>query len=715
MRRGKGAALLLLLTAAGSLLMPSATIAARPAYPPTAKKPVTNTYHGEAVVDDYQWLEDASDLAVKAWVATQNAFSRAALDALPHRAAIGARLEELYATQTSSYSGLRTRPGILFAMKSQPPKQQSFLVAMDGPDRVNERVVVDPTTLDPTGATSIDFYAPSLDGSLVAVSLSRAGSEDGTVHVFEVATGRQLPDAVPRVNFPTAGGSVTWDGGAKGFWYTRYPASGERPDADLHFYQQVYYHKLGTGPASDRYEVGKEFLRIAETTLQTSDSGDYVLASVKNGDGGEVMHWLRGPDGQWSQLTQFADQMKAAVLGPDDIVYFLSHKDAPNGKIFSTPAAPPKTGPRTFQVEVPEGSLAIAGFVPTDTRTYVTEMDGGPSRLRIVDVSGRPMPPVPTPEISSVGAVVRTSGDSVLFYNESYTVPGAWFAFDAATGRSTKTKIFRTSNANFDDAEVVRVMAPSKDGTQVPLNIIRKRGVKLDGSHPVLLTGYGGYGSTQAPGFNTRVRMWLDHGGIWAHANLRGGGEYGEAWHLAGNLTKKQNVFDDLAGCAQWLIKNGYTSPNRLAIEGGSNGGLLMGAALTQHPELFRAVVGHVGIYDSLRVELTPNGAFNVTEFGTVRDPDQYRALRAYSPYHNVKDGTAYPAVLLLTGDHDGRVDPSNSRKMAARLQAATSSDHPILLRTSATSGHGIGTALKERIEQDTDVFAFLFQELGME
>jgi prolyl oligopeptidase len=271
-----------------------------------------------------------------------------------------------------------------------------------------------------------------------------------------------------------------------------------------------------------------------------------------------------------------------------------------------------------------------------------------------------------------------------------------------------------TSPVDFSDIEVVREFAVSNDGTKVPMNILRRKGTKLDGNNPTLLNGYGGYGISLRPGFDFTNRVWFDRGGVFVQANLRGGGEYGEAWHFAGNLTKKQNVFDDFAACARYLVERGYTKPARLAVVGGSNGGLLMGAFLTQHPDEVRAVISHVGIYDMLRVELDPNGAFNVTEFGTVKDPAQFQALHAYSPYHHVIDGTKYPAVFFLAGENDGRVNPANSRKMTARLQAATISGRPILLRMSSDSGHGMGTALTERIAQDADVFAFLFDQLGM-
>jgi prolyl oligopeptidase len=277
-----------------------------------------------------------------------------------------------------------------------------------------------------------------------------------------------------------------------------------------------------------------------------------------------------------------------------------------------------------------------------------------------------------------------------------------------------RTAIYTTSPVDFSDLEVIREFATSKDGTKVPLNIIRRKGLKLDGQNPTILYGYGGYGISLSPGFDATRRLWFDAGGVYVVANLRGGGEFGETWHKQGNLTRKQNVFDDFIASAEYLIKKKYTSPDRLAVEGASNGGLLMGAFLTQRPDLARAVVSRVGIYDMLRVELDPNGQFNVTEFGTVKDPEHFKALMAYSPYHRVKEATHYPAVLLATGENDGRVNPMQSRKMTARLQEATTSDNPILYRSTASAGHGIGSSLKDRISEQTDIYTFLFNELGI-
>jgi prolyl oligopeptidase len=363
------------------------------------------------------------------------------------------------------------------------------------------------------------------------------------------------------------------------------------------------------------------------------------------------------------------------------------------------------------QVIVAEGSLTIQLFLPTEDYLYLTELDGGPSRLRVLDHQGHHVREVPMEPVSGIWALEHEAGNCILFLGSSFLHPDHWSRYDPATNEVRRTALFMTSPADFDDCEVLREFATSRDGTRVPINIIRRRDTELDGGNPVLLMGYGGYGISLSPFFWPRLRVWLDLGGVAVIANLRGGGEYGEEWHKAGNLTKKQNVFDDFIACAEYLVKTNYTTPQRLCIEGGSNGGLLMGAALTQRPDLFRAVVSHVGIYDMLRVERDSNGAFNVTEFGTVTNPQHFEALYDYSPYHRVETGTQYPAVLLTAGENDGRVLAYHSRKMTASLQTASVSGKPILLRTNSL-GHGMGTPLDEQIAEEADVFAFLASQL---
>jgi len=678
----------------------------------TPKRPVTDEYQGVKVQDDYQWLEKDDDPAVKAWSDAQNQRTRKYLDQLPDRVAIEKQLTDWYAKTSPSYSGIVSRPGILFAFKFQPPKQQQMLVTLSSADDLkSEKVVLDPNKLDPTGKTAIDWFVPSRDSKYVAMSISQGGSEDGTLRIYETATGKALKDSVAHVQYPTAGGSAAWNADGTGIYYTRFPRKGERPDADLNFYQQVYFHKVGTNDAEDTYSIGKDFPRIAEINLQASHDGEYILATVANGDGGDFAHYLLGPEGDWKQLTQFSDQIKSVRLGRDNALYLLSRADAPRGKILRVSLDGPELANATTIVAA--GEAVIQFIEPTGDALYLGDLLGGPSQIRRVGLDGKNETIVPIPQISAVTEMESLEDNSLLFRDVSYTEPAAWFHL-GGNEPPKKTVLVNNSPVSFADIEVSREMATSKDGTKVPLNILRKKGTKLDGNNPALLYGYGGYSLSMQPNFDFVRRLWFDRGGVYVVANIRGGGEFGEEWHKAGNLTKKQNVFDDFAASAEYLIKEKWTRPEKLAILGGSNGGLLMGAMLTQHPALVRAVVSAVGIYDMLRVELAPNGAFNVTEFGTVKDPDQFKALYAYSPYHHVNGGTKYPSILFMTGANDGRVAPYHSRKMLARLSEANKSDNPILLRTSAGSGHGIGTALSERIKQLADQYSFFFAQLGM-
>jgi len=700
-----------LVVTAAALALSDATLA--DTAPDTPKKPVTTEYHGVTVEDPYQWLEADDDLQVKAWSDAENQQTRKYLDSLPDRAAIKKQLQEWYAKTSPNYFSLVSRPRILFAMKFQPPKQQPLLITLASADDLkSEKVVLDPNVLDTKGTTAIDWYVPSLDGKYLAISLSKGGSEDGTLHFCETATGKALPDTIAHVQYPTAGGSVAWNADGTGVFYTRFPRKGERPDADLNFYQQIYFHKLGTPDSEDTYSIGKDFPLIAEITLAASHDGKYILATVANGDGGDFAHYLFGPDKTWKQITQFSDQIKLARLGRDNALYLLSRADAPRGKILRLPLDAPEL--KNAAEIVSAGEAVIEKIVPSKEALYVGDLLGGPSQIRRFDLNGKNQTTIPIPQISSVQEMLALEDGSLLFRAVSYTEPAAWFHCSNEKTESLKTALQSPSPVSFADIEVRREFATSKDGTKIPLNILFRKGMQRDGQNPTLLYAYGGYGISMSPNFDFTRRLWFDRGGVYVVANIRGGGEFGEEWHKAGNLTKKQTVFDDFAAAAEYLIKEKYTRPEKLAIQGGSNGGLLMGAMITQHPDLFRAVVSSVGIYDMLRVELAPNGAFNVTEFGTVKNPEQFKALYAYSPYHHVVDGTKYPAVLLMTGTNDGRVAPYHSRKMTARLLAANKSGNPILLRTSSSAGHGIGTALSERIKQSADIYAFLFGQLGM-
>ncbi|WP_395645566.1 prolyl oligopeptidase family protein [Terricaulis sp.] len=695
---------------------------AAPAYardasaPPTRVGNVVDTYHGQAVQDPYRWLE-GDDAEVRAFDEAQTARTRAYLDALPGRAAIRTRMQD-YLSQSSATRYMLTAAGErLFCIYAEPGKQQAMLAVMGrDADPARQRVVVDPNKIDPTGATSIDWYIPSPDGRYVAVSLSRAGSELGTLSVFDVRTGQRVHEQIPRVNGPTAGGDVAWSPDGRGFWYTRYPGE-ERPEADRAFYQQVYFHRFGDDPAQDAHVFGDGLPRIAEIKLDFSREANALLISVQNGDGGDFAHYVRSRDGHITQVTRFEDDIDFAVFGPDRALYLVGERAAPRRYIQRL--APGMTDLAQARTIVEQGEdVIVTDFWGEDPinfaagRMYVRYIAGGPSRVRIFDLAGRPQGDLDLPEIAAVNEIEPVGAD-VLYSVETYLTPLQFYRRHNGAGTPTALRV--TSPIRFDDAEVVRAFATSRDGTRVPVNIIRRRGAAQDGSAPAILYGYGGYGLSQTPFFlGGPRRMWLDSGGVFAIANIRGGGEYGEDWHQQGALTHKQNVFDDFIAAADYLARERYTSPQHLALRGGSNGGLLMGAVLTQRPDIARAIVSDVGIYDMIRSEFEPNGEFNVTEFGTIRDPAQFSALYAYSPYHHVRTGTNYPAVLLTTGLNDGRVAPFQSRKMAAALQAATASGLPIYLRVRSDSGHGMGSALSAMIDDSADYQAFIYDQLGV-
>ncbi|MCD6249017.1 MAG: S9 family peptidase [candidate division Zixibacteria bacterium] len=679
--------------------------------PVTDVKPVTDTLHGVKVVDNYRWLEN-SNSDVQTWTDRQNEYTRNHLDTLPDRQAIIERLQQLYDEADPEYSNFYYQNELLFALKDDPKLDQPMLVALDSPHNLaSERVIVDPNLIDTTGRTSIDWFVVSPDAKLVAISLSVGGSEDGDLHVFKVANGEALGDLVPRVNGPTAGGDVAWSSDRSGFFYSHYPREGERPADSLRFYQQVYYHKLGTPTEEDTYEIGESFPAIAEIELETSDDNRYVIATVANGDGGEFSHHLRGPDGRWRQITAHDDLIPVVKFGFDNTLYALSHQGSPRGRVLRSGIRQPNFS--QARTVVAESDVVIDGFVCTDNVIYVVDVIGGPSQVRVLDRKGQFQKTVPILPVSSVSLPVSLDGDKVLIRNRSYTEPTSCYTYDPGEGALLKTPMQVKSPADFSDVEVLREFATSKDGTRVPMNIIRRKGTQLTGDNPTILYGYGGYGSIERPWYDRRMSLWLDNGGVFVKANLRGGGEFGEEWHLDGNLTNKQNVFDDFAACAQYLIDTGYTNPSKLAIWGGSNGGLLVGAVMVQHPELFRAVVCQKGVLDMMRVEFDANGAFNVTEFGTVSNPDHFEALYAYSPLHNVKNGVRYPDVIFTADENDGRVLSYHSKKMAAMVQAA-SPGSLTLLRTTSGRGHGIGSSLSDDIAMYSDLYAFLFDRLGV-
>jgi prolyl oligopeptidase len=720
------------LAATTPLSTPAATPAATPvttALAPPPSTPADSTvdeFYGYRIADPYRWLENGADPAVQAWSRAQASRAGAYLDSLPFHGTVQSRLSSLLKSSSPAFSDLQARGARVFALYSDPRFEQPTLVRLDASaDPASRHTLVDPNQLDPQGRVAIDWFVPSGDGSKVAVSLSRNGSENGTLHVFDTTSGREIEPPIANVQYPTAGGSVAWAADDRGFWYTRYPGP-SAPADEQHFNVQVYFHTLGTPAARDPLALGRAdgLERVSEVFLDNRHALPQIMAMVQRGDGNTWSMYVLRRGAQPLRLATYADQVVYATFGPDGSVYAISRAHSSNGEIVKL--APPFTPGALAHapVLVPTSDVAIvsggaeedrADLSFTSQRLFVRDIVGGPNQIRIFTLQGRPAGRLPLPPVAGNDEIDPLVGGDVLYDVSTYLRPRYYERWHAATGAAAESALRQTSPVSYGDAQVVREFAVSRDGTRIPINIIMKKGASRDGRNPLLLYGYGGFGISMTPAFaGVFTRLWLDAGGIYAVANIRGGSEYGERWHQEGMLTHKQNDFDDFYAAARYLIDHGYTSSARLALEGASNGGLLMGAEITQHPRLAAAVVSKAGLYDMLRFETDPNGAFNTAEYGTVKNPQQFQALYAYSPYQHVKAGTPYPAVLLLIGTHDGRVNPMHSRKFAAALQADSSSGRPILLRIDTHSGHGMGSSLDERIAEETDELSFLFAQLGM-
>ncbi len=684
---------------------------------------VTTTYHGVTVADPYRALENGTNPQVIAWSEAENDRAHAYLDEVPGRSELASALRAMVTATSPAYDTLQAAGPFVFARYHDPKFQQTMLVRMDATANPATRaMVLDPNTLDKSGHTEIDWYAASPDGRKVAVSLSRDGSEDGTLHVYDVTTGAEIGAPIANVQYPTAGGSLAWLPDGSAFWYTRYPGA-SMPPADQHFYQAVYLHKLGTDAAADPEILGKaqSLPRTGEIFLDNRDGANAALAAVQLGDGGQWQDYLLRPGQPALKLADYADQIDAVALAHDGTVYGVSRRNAPMGRVLKL--APPYTGGiaagKIFVPENPSVAIVAGGefsqpLTPLGGHLLVLGVAGGPNVLADYAANGTARQ-VKLPDVASVTEVDAMPRGEALYQVATYTRPPEFQRYATRTGQSTPTDLRETSPIAFADAKVTRAFARSKDGTMIPMTIIAPDSLRNDGTNPTLMYGYGGFGISTSPGFLGPIaRLWLNAGGVYVLTNIRGGGEYGTTWHQQGMLTRKQNVFDDFDACGQYLIAHHITDHAHLALLGGSNGGLLMGAMITQHPHLAHAVVSLVGIYDMLRLEQDANGAFNVTEYGTVNNAADFKALYAYSPYYHVVKATDYPAVLMMTGAHDGRVNPMQSRKFTAALQAANASSNPILLTVSQTSGHGIGSSLDDRIGQQVDYLAFLFQELGM-
>ena len=680
-------------------------------YPATRTDDVTDTFFGTTVADPYRWLEKSDDPEVKAWSAAQTKLAVHYLESQPGYSALKKRVAELSKTSPARF-GIEIHNGHFFYGRQTPPQAQPQYIYLDHPNGT-ERVLFDPAALAEKGVEpAFETVAVSNDGSKVAITSQLGGSEAETLHVIDVATGKMLPETFPHVGGGTSPTAIGWDGDGKGFLHTQFsrnPDGSYATDGIL-----IFHHVLGTDPSTDTYVFGKDLSKRSEYYLATSPDGTMQAISVTDGDGVHASIYLRKGSDPFTLVATpdaaIGDSEAPGGAFVGDAFYAVSKKRDSRGEVVALEAG------GTFdsaKVIVPASSVVTTTVEPTAGGFITVDIDGGDSSARLFDSDGKLRVQLPIPPISHATVPADPTGNTILVRYSTYVSPSKWLLYDAATN-TTKDVTFPVKIAgDRSNITVDRVFVPSLDGkVKIPLEIVHAKDIKLDGKNPTILYQYGAYGVISTPFFDPAMLAWLERGGVWAQAMIRGGGEYGDAWHEAARLATKSVSSDDVAACAQWLGQNGYASKDHIGINGGSAGGFLMGICLTRDPQLYRAVVSEVGVYDLLREELTPNGSFNIPEFGTVKDPEQFKWMITQSPYHVVKPGTAYPAVLFTTGENDPRVAPYNSRKMIARLQADSTSDYPLLLIQRSGEGHGIGDSFDQEVEDQTQRFAFFLSQL---
>ncbi|GAC1457859.1 MAG: prolyl oligopeptidase family serine peptidase [Candidatus Limnocylindrales bacterium] len=656
--------------------------------------------HGETIADPYRALEDGSASATRVWSAAQNARTRAVLDGLPDHGELRVRLAELLGV---GLLGVPRPVGgrVFFTRRGRHERQSVLLVHEGGQDLP----LVDPNTLDARGLVSLDWWYPSTDGRLVAYGLSRGGDEQSTLHLIDVATGAAVDAPIPH----TPRARVAWVPG--GFYYTANPAPGTVPPGDEHYHRRIRYHALGTDPAADPLMFGDGRPKEEILSVDADPSGRWVLFSAHRGWVSNDLYLLDRTAGDGPRtVLEGADGLATGTI-VNGRIWLRTNLGSPNYRIVEVdPLAPGLPGWRTV---VPESEEVIETFDVTRRHLVVHTLERATSRLRVWDHAGCLIREVRLPGLGTVvGPVAEPDGERFGFTFESFVVPAIAQVAVADDDAAPLTIAALPPPPGLDAAGIVvdQEVYRSKDGTAVTMFLIRRRDTGPTGAVPTVLTGYGGFNISRTPVYSAGIALWVERGGLVAVPNLRGGGEYGERWHRAGMLERKQNVFDDFHAAAEALISRGWTTPAHLGCSGGSNGGLLVGAALTQRPELFAAVVCAVPLLDMLRYQHFLIARFWVAEYGSAEDPDQYRWLRAYSPYQNLRPGIRYPAVLLTTAEGDSRVDPGHARKMGALLQDLQSDDPEAvtLVRVDDDAGHGAGKPLDLQTMDLADQYAFL-------
>jgi prolyl oligopeptidase len=688
---------------------------AAPGGPPrAAKKPIIDTLHGVEVTDNYRWLEDGTSPETQKWVEGELAYTRAMLDPLPGRNAIHKRLTELLSIGSISQPQIGGK--YYFYTRREGMQNQPVLYVREGDatgDHANDRVLVDVNQLAADGTIALDWYQASENGKYLAYGTSPSGSEMSTLHILETRTGKALPDTIER----TRACSIAWMPDNSGFYYTRYPKKGEVPDGQEVYNRHIFYHELGADAATDPLIFGEG--RDAEDwpNVTLDNDGRLLVIEVEQG---------------WTKSELFLMDLKKntppirittgknflyGATAYNGRLYITTNEDAPRYRLFMAEAGNYERD--DWKEIVPQTEAVLQGVGVWGGKVFAQYEQNASSQLKIFDLDGTRLKDIQLPALGTVyGSEGKWDRDEIFYGFLSFTVPPSVYRYDVKTGKTTEWAKVDAPSIDPSLYEVQQEWFLSKDGTKVPMFVVHRKGLKKDGHNPTLLTGYGGFNVSMTPSFSRTAYLWMEHGGVYAVANLRGGAEFGEDWHRAGMLEKKQNVFDDMIAAAEHLIAEKYTDKDHLAVQGGSNGGLLMGAMITQRPDLFRAVVCQVPLLDMLHYQNFQIAKLWVPEYGSSDNPEQFKWLYAYSPYHHVKAGEEYPAILFMTADTDTRVDPMHAKKMAAEMQAeaknGSSKTRPILLRIESKAGHGAGKPVTKQIEEFTDVYSFLFWQLGV-
>ncbi|RKD87868.1 prolyl oligopeptidase family serine peptidase [Mangrovibacterium diazotrophicum] len=695
--------------------------------PPVAKiDNVEDEYWGVKVEDPYRYMENLDAPEVQAWIKGQADYAASILDTLPGREQLRERLHELYSGKPYSSGGYRMlENGKLFFLKRISGESLLKLYLRDG--QGEDKLLVDPSLLSTSEGDhySIADYTPSPDGNYLVYGLAKSGSEETVYHILDVSTGKALPETIDRIE--TAYNRPFWLPDDSGFFYSRRQLlAADAPETEIYKKTKVYFHQLNTDANSDQVIAGYELSDKMELSdvdfpsIYLAPNSDYAVVKIKHGDSNELtlytapVNTLLKSDIPWAKICDVEDEVTDYAVHLDDIYLQSAHK-SPRFKIISTSLKNPDIA--TAEVIVPESKSVISTLASSFAALFVEVTDAGTDKLLQINYSAPDKVETIQIEDKALNLVgISPATNKILVRTSSWVQGPSVFSYDPTSRAYEKTDLIPPGKYDSSDDYVAEeVMAKSWDGTLVPLSILHKKGIKLNGKNPTLLEGYGSYGMVYNSFYSPGIIAWLEQGGVWAWAHIRGGGEYGKDWHMAGRMLNKPNTWKDFIACGEYLVEHGYTSSKMLAGQGGSAGGITIGRSITDRPDLFKAAIINVGLSDAIRMETTTNGIPNIQEFGTVKDEDGFKGLLAMSAYHHVKDGVEYPAVLITHGINDPRVTPWNSAKMTARLQAATSSNNPILFRVDYKAGHGIGSTLDQYIDQLADEYSFLLWQFGVD